>query len=152
MENKPRISNWIGGGYLTLTLVIALFAYVALYVGILFTVVMLFVLVLMGVIVYGLYKTTYTIKDGFLYSWSPFAVINLKLNKITKIERTRIPIYFKSFGASVYSGIIFIPGLGWTKLIITNLTDGVLITDKEGKNYLITPSNPESFAKSLKSG
>lgn len=161
MINKPRISKWIGIMYLLITIMIAvLFVSIALgtdifsviYAGILFTAVMLAALVLLGIVTYGFYKTSYTIKDGRMYSWSPFAVINLNVKEIKKAELTRIPFYFKGFGASLYSGIFFIPGLGWTKVIITNLTDGVLMTDKSGKNYLITPSNPEGFAKSLKSG
>ena len=87
------------------------------------------------------------VKDGFLHSWSPFAVINVKIKDITKIEQTRIPFYFKGFGASVYSGWFYIPAFGWTRVIITNLTDGVLITDKSGKRYLITPSDPGSFVR-----
>jgi hypothetical protein len=156
MKNKPRISKWIGRSYLLLTVFIAalyvaialwtnIFSY--LYAGLFFTVVMVFVLVLIGVTAYSFYKTSYVIKDGFLHSWSPFAVINLKIKDIAKIEQTRIPVSFKGFGATLYSGWFYIPALGWTKVIITNLTDGVLITDKNKKHYLITPSNPSSFVK-----
>ena len=53
-------------------------------------------------------------------------------------------------GASFYSGRFYIAGAGWTKTIMTNLVDGVLITDKNGKHYLITPSNPDKFVKLLK--
>lgn len=106
----------------------------------------LFILVL---VTYGLYNTKYIIQNGFLYSWSPFAVIRLKLATIKKIERTIVPFHIR-VGASLYSGMFYIPGLGWTKSIITNLTDGVIITTKNNKHYLITPSNPDRFIKSLK--
>jgi len=160
VRNKPRISKWIGRSYLLLAILIAvLYAAIvlmsdifgSLYLGIFFTVVMMSVLVLICVTTYSFYKTVYVIKDGFLYSWSPFAVINLKIKDIAKIERTRIPLHFRA-GASLYSGRFYIPSLGWTRVVITNLTDGVLITDKNGKHYLITPSNPDGFVKLLKSG
>ena len=156
MTNRPRISKWIGGGYLLLTVLVAcIFAAVAVWsgvfsvlaAGIIFAIVIIFVLALLAVTAYGFYKTVYVIKDGILHSWSPFAVINLKITDIKSVEKTRIPFYFKGFGASLYSGIFYIPGLGWAKLIITNLTDGVLITDKNGKHYLITPLNPDHFLK-----
>lgn len=159
MKNKPRISKWIGRGYLLLTVFIAvLYTAIALwanifsfpYAGIFFTVVMVFVLVLIGATTYSFYKTVYVVKEGFLYSSSPFAVINLGVKDITKIEQTRIPVSFKGFGATLYSGWFYIPALGWTKVIITNLTDGVLITDKNKKHYLITPSNPSSFVKLMR--
>lgn len=158
IKNKPRISRWIGRFYILLTILIAvLYTTIALqtniprflYAGIFFTMLMVAILLLIGVIAYGFYKTKYVIRNGFLYSWSPFAIINLKLNNITKIEQTRVPFYFKGMGASFYSGIFYIPSLGWAKVIITNFADGVLITDKNGKHYLITPSNPDAFAKSL---
>jgi len=158
MRNKPRISRWIGRGYLFSFILIAVLyiamalytdVFSSLYSGILFTVVMASVLVFIGITAYCFYKTTYVVTDGFLRSWSPFAVINLKLKDITKIERTRVPIHLR-VGASCYSGSFYIPGLGWTKAVITNLTDGVLITDKNRKHYLITPSNPDLFVKLLK--
>ena len=160
MINKPRISKWIGRMYLLITIMIAvLFVSIALgtdifsvmYAGILFTVIMLAALILLCVVTYSLYKTSYKIKEGYLHSWSPFAVINLKLGDIKKIERTRVPLYLR-VGASFYSGQFYISGVGWTKAIITNLVDGVLITDKNKMHYLITPSNPDSFVKVLKSG
>jgi hypothetical protein len=158
MKNNPRISRWIGRSYIFLTVLMAvIFSTIALmtnlfrvpYAGIFFTLLMAFVLILLGGITYCFYKTVYVIEEGFLYSWSPFAVINLKLNDIRKIERTRVPLYFR-VGADLYSGRFYILGLGWTKVVMTNLTDGVLITDKRGKHYLITPSNPDRFVKLLK--
>ena len=158
MENKPRISKWIGGCYLLLfVFVAAIFISIAIWAdvfsvmwaGILFAVVMIAALVLIGVVAYSLYKTVYVIRDGYLYSWSPFTVINLRLKDITTVEKARIPFYFKGWGASVYSGFFYIPAFGWTRVVMTNMTDGVLITDRNGKRYLITPSDPAGFIKSL---
>lgn len=156
MENRPRISKWIGRAYLILTLAI-----IVLYIGLMITIpivqaqiilsaVMIAVIIALFIVIVALYKTKYTIKEGRLYSWSPFATINISTKDITKVEITRIPFYFKGFGASVYSGRFYIPAVGWTRVIITNLTDGVLIKTKNGRNYLITPSDPKSFVKALK--
>lgn len=158
MENKPRISNWIAIFYVSVTtLVVILYAILTLSVqfnqllpAIIFNAVMIAALILLYMITYNFYRTTYVIKDGRLYSWSPFATINIKLKDIVKVEQTRVPFYIKGYGASVYSGRFYIPAVGWTRVIMTNLTDGVLIKTKDGRNYLITPSNPKSFVKLLK--
>ncbi len=115
-----------------------------------FNAVMVAIVILLCAVVYSFYKTTYSIKDGRLYAWSPFAIINISIKDIEKTEQTRVPFYFKGFGASVYSGRFYIPAVGWARVIITNLTDGVLIKTKDGRNYLITPSNPKDFVKALK--
>jgi hypothetical protein len=156
--NKPRISKWIGRGYVLLVVVlVGLYGAILVLTGIqdmvlasiLFTTVMTFVVILVGAVAYCFYGTVYTIKEGRLHSWSPFATIDLEIQDITKIERTRVPFYFKGFGAGLYSGMFFIPAFGWTKVIITNLTDGLLISDKNGKKYLITPSDPAGFSNML---
>jgi Zn-dependent protease with chaperone function len=156
--NKPRVSKWIGGMYAILTIFIAILYIViifetnvrtsALGLQIFFFGVMFFVLFIVGFTAISFYRIKYVIRDGVLYSWSPFAVIKLKLNDIEKVERTIVPIHAR-VGASFYSGRFYVPSLGWTKSIIANLTDGVIITTKDKKHYLITPSNPDKFAKSL---
>lgn len=158
MENKPRISKLIGRGYLLLTVAI-LILYVAMtlclpfhsMLGILISsIAMVAVVIILATITYFFYRTTYSIKDGRLYSWSPFAKIDVVLKDIAEVEQTRVPLYFKGFGASLYCGRFYVPAIGWTRFIITNLTDGLLIKTKDKKNYLITPSNPNAFAKVLK--
>jgi len=157
--NKPRISKWIGGMYTILTIFI-LILYITItfvsdirlspvYSQLFFFGIMIFVLFLLAFITYSFYKTKYVLQDGVLYSWSPFAIIKIKLKDIKKVERTMIPFHIR-VGASLYSGRFYIPSLGWTRAIITNLSDGVLITTKDKKHYLITPSNPDRFIKLLK--
>jgi hypothetical protein len=150
---------WIGGGYLLLTAIVAsLFAAVVLssdmlgagYAGELVLALMVLVLILLCVVAGGVFGTEYVIGNGVLTCWSPFAVIRIRTADIAKAERTRIPFYFKGFGASLYSGNFYAPGTGWMKTVMTNMTDGVLITDKRGKHYLITPSNPDAFVKSCR--
>lgn len=156
--NKPRISKWIGRGYVMLViLLVGIYGAILvltniqdiLLASILFNTVTTFAVILVGTVAYCFYRTVYTIKSGTLHSWSPFAKIDLEIKDITKIERTRVPFYFKGFGAGLYSGMFFIPGFGWTKVIITNLTDGLLISDKNGRKYLITPSDPDGFLNIL---
>jgi len=157
--NKPRISKWIGETYKIMTIsILIVFVAVALATNIasappyaqnLFFGLMAFALLLLGITTISIHRTKYVIRDGVLYSWSPFAVIKLALKDIKKVERTMVPAHFR-VGASMYSGRFYIPGLGWTKAIITNFTDGLLITTKDKKRYLITPSNPDRFAKLLK--
>jgi energy-coupling factor transporter transmembrane protein EcfT len=156
--NKPRISKWVGGMYGIITVFIPiLFIAITfgtdirlspLYSQFFFFGIMIFISFIMGLMTYSFYRTEYVIHDGVLYSWSPFAIIKLKLNDIKKVERTIVPFHIR-VGASLYSGRFYIPSLGWTKSIITNLSDGVIITTKDNKRYLITPSNPDRFVKSL---
>ncbi len=157
--NKPYISKWIGGMYITLSiLVISVFLGISLFTliysssmpsQVITIAVMSFTTILLIATTLSLYRTKYVVKDGILTSWSPFAIIRLKLKDIKKVERTLTPFYFR-VGASFYSGRFYIPSLGWTRTIITNLRDGLIITAKGGRHYLITPSHPERFMKVLK--
>jgi len=156
--NKPRISKWIGGMYAILMILISILFIVIsfgtdirlspLYSQLFFFGIIIFVLFIMGFTTCSFYKTKYVLQDGILYSWSPFAIIKLKLKDIKKVERTMVPFHIR-VGASLYSGRFYIPSLGWTRAIITNLSDGVLITTKDKKHYLITPSDPDRFVKLL---
>ncbi len=105
---------------------------------VIFIVVMGFATVLIAVTTIGFYRTKYVVKDGILRSWSPFAIIKLKLSDIEKVERTMIPFHFR-FGASLYCGRFYVPNLGWVKAIITNLRDGLMITN-EGQQTLLDNS------------
>ena len=150
--NHPRISNWVGGLYTGMVIFIALlFTSIAFLSGMLalFLGIGVLVFAILGLIAYCFYRTSYTIENGALYSWSPFMIIRLKLSDIRKVERTRVPMHMR-VGAGGYCGMFYIAGAGWTRSIISNFTDGVLITDKLGKHYLITPSNPNAFVKLLK--
>ena len=156
--NRPYISRWIGRMYIIILGFIVILAGsiyflaygdLALEGSAVFGGVMAFVTALLAVTVIAFYNTKYKIKDGVLSAWSPFVMIRLRLKDIRKVEKTRIPVHFR-VGASLYCGIFYVPGLGWVKAIITNLKDGVLITAKGKKYYLITPSRPKKFMKILK--
>lgn len=157
--NRPLKSKWIGGMYIFMTIMIALI-YIIIYlfaevyttpffVRTVSSTVMAFVFLLILIITISFYSTKYKIKDGLLYSWSPFMIIKIKIKDIKKVEKTMVPLHLR-VGASLYSGSFYVPSLGWVNSIITNLRDAILITTKKGKYYMITPSNPEKFMKLLK--
>lgn len=155
--NRSYKSKWIGGFYALATLFvfliyvfIYLFApYEASFPVTMFNFVMTLALFLMLITTLGFFTTKYVIKNGVLHSWSPFVVINLRLKDIKKVEKIMVPLHIR-FGASLYSGFFYVPRLGWVRSIITNLKDAILITTKNGKYYMITPSNPKKFMKLLK--
>lgn len=157
--NRPLKSRWIGGMYLAILIFIA-FLYLTVYAHDVmyetsffavssFNFIMTFVLLLILVVTIGFYRTKYIIRNGLLYSWSPFMIIKVNIKDIKKVEKTMVPLHFR-VGASLYSGFFYVPSLGWVGSIITNLKDAILITTKKGKYYMITPSNPEKFMKLLK--
>jgi hypothetical protein len=155
--NIPQ-KKWIGRGWIILTVLIAvLFAFVYFMTSpemsydenVFFVALCSLLVALLAGITFAYYKTKYVIKDGILHAWSPFIAINFPLKNIRKVERTRVPIYFR-VGASSYCGFFYVPGVGWTRAIITNLTDGIIIYTNDGKKYMITPSDPDKFARLLK--
>jgi hypothetical protein len=157
--NKPYKSRWIGGMYISFTIFIVLiylFIYLfaeglyrtSYFLQIVLNSTMVFVFSFMLIITVSLYTTKYKIKDGVLTSWSPFVLIKLKLKDIKKVEKIMVPLHFK-VGTSFYCGFFYAPNLGWIRSIITNLRDAVLITTKDGRYYMITPSNPKRFMKIL---
>jgi len=71
---------------------------VSTYPFIILTVGMGLAIIMLGATTYGFFRTVYTIKNGRLHAWSPFATVDLDINDIIKVEQTRVPIYFKGFG------------------------------------------------------
>jgi hypothetical protein len=152
--NKPLVSNWIGGMYISILIFVALLYLIVyleatIFLKSVFNAIMILILLIILITTMGFYNTKYRIKDGFLYSWSPFMIIKVNIKDIKKVEKTTVPMHFR-VGASLYSGSFYVPNLGWVNSIITNLKDAILITTKKGKYYMITPSNPEKFMKLLK--
>ena len=155
--NIPYKSKWIGRMFIILTVFTALvFFLVYYYVGLesqegqLFvTIVMLAVLSMILIVTGSFYNTKYKVKGDILTSWSPFMFIKIKLKDIKSVEKILFPFGFR-VGASFYCGIYYIPNLGWTRVIITNMRDTILIRTKDGRKYIISPKNPKRFMKTLK--
>lgn len=156
--NIPHKSRWIGGLYLSLTaFIVILYVSIYFYAGLSeryffragFNIVMFLLFLLMFVTTLSFYSTRYRIENDVLKSMSPFVYIKLNLKDIKSVEKIVFPFNFR-VGSSFYSGYFYVPNRGWFRSIITNLRDTVLITAKDGKLYMITPSNPEKFIKLLK--
>ena len=155
--NIPYKSKWIGRMFIILTVFTALvFFLVYYYVGLesqegqfFVTIVMLAVLSMILIVTGSFYNTKYKVKGDILTSWSPFMFIKIKLKDIKSVEKILFPFGFR-VGASFYCGIYYIPNLGWTRVIITNMRDTILIRTKDGRKYIISPKNPKRFMKTLK--
>jgi len=72
----------------------------------------------------------------------------VRLDTITSIEKTLLPLGFKLFGASFHGGYYTIPAIGRAFLAITNFEDGLLLKTNKG-NYIITPRDPEHFREDI---
>jgi hypothetical protein len=156
--NKPYISRWIGGMYVGVTaFMLALFFSLCGYfylnppeltVRVVVLVALLLVSMFVLWVTISLYETKYTIDRGVLRARSPFARIEVRLKDIVKAERVLVPVHFR-VGASLYCGWFYVPNVGWVRSIITNLRDAVMVTTRDGKRYLITPSQPERFIRKI---
>ncbi|MFH0929460.1 MAG: PH domain-containing protein [Candidatus Aenigmatarchaeota archaeon] len=155
--NNPYKSHWIGRMFIILTVFTAfIFILVYYYVGLesqagqnFVGAIMLGTLLMVLIVTGSFYNTKYRIKGGVLTSWSPFMFIKIRLDDIKSVEKTMFPFGFR-VGASFYCGVYYIPSLGWTRVIITNMRDVVLIKTKDGKKYIISPKNPQRFMKTIK--
>jgi len=156
--NKPEISKWIGGMYITVTIFVLAFFFGAcawfyfhpppLAVKAVTLAALCAVSILLSWVTVSFYETEYTIEQGVLRSRAPFTKIEVRLKDIDKAERLLVPVHFR-IGASLYCGWFYVPNIGWVRSIITNLRDAVMVTARGGKRYLITPSEPEKFVKKL---
>lgn len=72
----------------------------------------------------------------------------VRLDDIISAERTLIPFSIRLFGASLYGGHHYVPGLGGAFVTMTNFNDGVLLKTAHG-NYIITPREPQKFIEDI---
>jgi len=155
---RPYISRWIGGMYVGVTIfMLALFFGLCGYFYLsppeltvrIAVLVPLFLASMFVVwITASFYETKYTIELGVLRARSPFMRMEVRLKDVVKAERVMVPVHFR-VGASLYCGWFYVPNVGWVRSIITNLRDAVMITAKDERRYLITPSEPEKFIRKL---
>jgi hypothetical protein len=155
---KPHISRWIGGMYVGVTiLVLSIFFGLCGYFYFnppeltvrAAVLVPLFLAAMFIVwITTSFFETKYTIELGVLRARSPFMRIEVRLKDVVKAERVMVPAHFR-VGASLYCGWFYVPNVGGVRSIITNLRDAVMMTTKDGKRYMITPSEPERFIRKI---
>ncbi len=162
--NKPEVSRTIVGFYA------GMIVFISAILGIVFyfiytekpanSLVAMAVLVPVIILVEGLmlwvvasiYRTRYVLTDSELVLEASSLIGGSKripLETIQSLQRTLIPFGIKLFGASFHGGYYYIPSLGRAFMVITNYRDGILIKATNG-NYVITPSNPDNFIKTIK--
>jgi hypothetical protein len=159
--NRPKVSKAIAVTYeVFLVIIIAiagLFVYLVIFTpieiiaGIAASIVTTVVGLIMILILRSLYQTKYTLTNDELIISTTRLIGGRKtvpLTSITSVEKTVIPFGIKLFGASFHGGYYSIPSLGRAFLAITNFQDGLLIKTQHG-NYIITPSNPLDFKKTI---
>ena len=154
---RTRMSKWIIGMYwVILAFIIALLTYLGLYFDIGFeansilVVSFSFVAVLFLSIIYRAYKMEFTVTDKHIRIKGVFKSHTIEKSDIKSIQKTFIPVGFRLYGASFLGGFCYIPSLGTAWVDMGNFDDGVLITTKRGKNYIITPKKPFEFIRQVK--
>jgi hypothetical protein len=154
---KAQLSKWIIGMYwlilfFLVAMTIVLFPVVSIEppAYLFFTGIMAFVSLMFLLMILRAYRMKYAVTEKELVIHGVFFKSKVKRSDIKSLKRTMIPMGFKLYGASFLGGWYYIPGVGKAKVAMANFKDGVLITTKQGKNYLITPENPDSFIKAVK--
>lgn len=154
---RPRLSKWIMGMYwiillfmLAMTLMIPVIASLDLFAAVVFLVVLSFAALVFVLFIFRAYRMKYVVKDGELTIHGIFRTSTVKTSEIKSAEKTLIPMGFKLFGTSFLGGLYYIPGKGKVWVAMGNFEDGVMISTKQDKHYLITPMGPEKFIKALK--
>ncbi len=159
--NRPKISKAIAATYevivVFMTAITALFVWLTVFTpigviaGVIASIAFAFVTLVIILILASLYRTSYTVTEVELIINATKLIGGPKtiiLRAINSVEKTAIPFGIRLFGASFYGGYYYIPSLGRAFLTITNFQDGVLIKTENG-NYIITPSNPLDFKKTI---
>lgn len=158
--NKPEVSRFVAWLYAGMTIfiavLIAFFTYAGLYtpmgtIGIVAVAILVVIETVILSILASICRTRYILKDEELVIKASRLIGGSKripLKTIKSLKRTLIPYDFRIFGASLYGGHYYLPGLGRAFMTITNFNDGLLIKAERG-NYVITPKNPESFKENV---
>jgi hypothetical protein len=158
--NKPRVSKGIAWSYGALVVfigcMVVFFAYAGSFTplgvsGVVASAGSAVVGMIIFLILRSLYNTRYIVSDKDLTIETTKLIGGCKrvrLNTITSIEKTLLPLGFKLFGASFHGGYYSIPALGRAFLTITNFEDGLLFRTNKG-NYIITPKDPGQFKEDI---
>ena len=154
---RPRLSHWIIGLYWA---IIIFFASVVVAAAIfsdtgslaftILTVTFSAVSLILVFILSRAYRMKFTITASHIIVDGVFRKNVIKRSEIRKIEKTPIPFGFRLFGASFLGGYYFFPGIGKAWVSMGNFEDGVMITTKEDKRFVITPQKPLDFIKRAK--
>jgi hypothetical protein len=160
MVNRPKVSEYVAGSYVTISVfiaaLIAFFGYASFFtplgiLGLVAVAVSVVVEAIMLRILASIYGTRYILTDGELIISATKLIGGSKrvdLKDVVNVKRTLIPAGVRLFSASFYGGYYYVPGFGRAFVAITNFHDGVLVETKRG-NYIITPEKPEDFVNAL---
>lgn len=154
---KPRLSRWITGMYWVILVFLGI-----LLIGIpmaadlgflgnlafisLFSVIILVIIFVM----FRAYRMRFTVTGSKVIVNGVFRKSIIDISDIKSVQKTPIPFGFRLFGASFLGGWYFLPGIGKAWVAMGNFKDGVLITTKQNRYYVITPSRPLEFIKTVK--
>ena len=101
-------------------------------------------------LLYRIYHMRYLIKNGEITIHGAFNNNVVKISDITEIKKTAIPTGIRLWGGSFMGGLYYLPGIGKAWVAMTNFEDGVLITTRNKKHYVVTPQNPDQFIDTVK--
>lgn len=108
------------------------------------------VTLLIALIMFRAYRMKFTITATHIIVNGVFRKNIIKRSDIVSIEKTPIPFGFRLFGASFLGGLYYLPGIGKAWVSMGNFEDGVMITTKQKRHYVITPQKPLDFIKKVK--
>jgi hypothetical protein len=153
---KSKLSKWIIGFYWFLFIVIVALTVFPILLSLRQSALLMFMLLMSPVlllfiyIILKAYNIKFTITGKNIIIDGVFCKKTVKISDIKSIQKTFIPVGFKIYGASFLGGWHYFPAIGTAWVVMGNFEDGVLITTKQKKHYLITPVNPLEFIKILK--
>lgn len=156
---RPRLSRWIMGMYwailvflaAVMTLVPAATGMDA-FSGALFASVFSLALLLVAFVVVRAYRMKFTVTETRIIINGIFRKNVIEKSDVQSIEKTPVPFGIRLFGASFLGGWYYLPGIGKAWMSIGNFEDGVMITTKGKKHYVITPKKPLDFIRLVKAG
>lgn len=149
-----RFSRCIAGMYFAiLAFLVLMLVYMPLNVEmepferVAFIVLFTLVLLIFIFIVVRAYRMKFTVTSHHIIVSGIFKQNRIEIAGIQSIYKTAIPFGFRLFGASFLGGWYYLPGVGKAWVVMSNFQDGVLISTKQGKHYVITPEEPYEFIR-----
>ena len=153
----PRLSKWIAVMYwsilaflIFMLVAMSFLAEMSFWEEVLFLVVFLAVLVMFIFIMVKAYRMRFTIEKNRIIVRGVFKKNRIKISDIKSIDKVPIPAGVRLFGASFLGGWYYLPGIGKAWVTMGNFQDGVLISTKKDKHYVITPQEPLKFIQTVK--
>lgn len=144
---KSKVSNWIAGLYWSILIFLGIMFFAVPY----FSPMTFFVIFLIiGFTLFKAYRLYFIISNKSLIIGGLLKNHEILFSDINEVRKVPIPFGFRLFGASFLGGKYYFPGIGTAWVVMSNFDDGVLISTKRKKNYVITPRDPPHFIKIIK--